>query len=430
MSRIFLSFLGTNDYVECSYSFKRQTARNVRFVQEALVGLFCQDFEPEDRICILLTDKARKKNWENSTGRNGEFTKGLAERIVQTKASVQCVSIPEGHSEKEIWEIFNTLYNNLNSEDRVILDITHGFRFLPMLTMILLNYARFLKKITIEAIYYGAFEVLGPAYKVKDMPVSERLAPIFDLTSFDALQLWSHGAENFVSFGNPDKISSLARESVIQRLKESKGKDIEAKRLQGLAENLTILSRQILTNRGSDIVSGKTASYVRGYLDELVAVNNPGLQPLLDEIKKKIERFQDDTPYNGFVAVQWCLDHNLIQQGLTILQETILTLLLHLLGEDWGNKNLREAISSAFIIVSRNIPEKEWNVTCTKHSELIRKVCALPVFPKAVKAYDALSKCRNDINHAGFTQDHRKAEKFKPELEKQFLVLQGMFTRV
>src|SRR5690606_7835290 len=74
---------------------------------------------------------------------------------------VENIGIPEGHNEEELWEIFKTILDQLEEGDEIILDITHSFRYLPMLTFIIINYARIVKKCSLKAVYYGAFEVLG-----------------------------------------------------------------------------------------------------------------------------------------------------------------------------------------------------------------------------------------------------------------------------
>ncbi|MCK5228737.1 MAG: hypothetical protein KAR13_00630 [Desulfobulbaceae bacterium] len=53
MSKIFVSFLGTNSYMECNYCFGDKKVANVRFVQEAMIRMFCADFGHDDRILIF-----------------------------------------------------------------------------------------------------------------------------------------------------------------------------------------------------------------------------------------------------------------------------------------------------------------------------------------------------------------------------------------
>jgi len=63
--------------------------------------------------------------------------------------------IPDGKDTDEIWEIFDIIYNALEEDDNIYIDITHSFRYLPMLLLVLLNYAKYLKNIKIKQITYG-----------------------------------------------------------------------------------------------------------------------------------------------------------------------------------------------------------------------------------------------------------------------------------
>jgi len=65
MANIYLAFLGTSDYLPCTYFYGQREVPRVRFVQEATVSLFCQDWQPQDRIIILTTRDAHQKNWQD-----------------------------------------------------------------------------------------------------------------------------------------------------------------------------------------------------------------------------------------------------------------------------------------------------------------------------------------------------------------------------
>ena len=69
MRRVYISFLGTNDYVECIYECGG-ISTPTRFVQETTLGMFSKDATTDDHGFIFVTDEARKKNWEdNEIGR-------------------------------------------------------------------------------------------------------------------------------------------------------------------------------------------------------------------------------------------------------------------------------------------------------------------------------------------------------------------------
>ena len=157
------AFLGTADYLPCNYLLNGREINNVRFVQEAIASLLCKDWTEEDRIVIFLTEDACSRNWTDNSqiDPNGKILQreGLKSRLesLNLKAEIHPKDVPNGQSESEIWEIFDIVFNQINSDDEVIFDITHSFRSLPLLVTIILNYARILKKIKkqVADLYYS-----------------------------------------------------------------------------------------------------------------------------------------------------------------------------------------------------------------------------------------------------------------------------------
>ncbi len=103
----------------------------------------------------------------------------------------------------------------MGRDDRVVLDITHSFRYLPMLMVVALHYSRFLKEnVQIERILYGAMEALGAPGEVAQMPVEKRIVPIFDLTVLVSLLDWTIANEQFLQTGNAAMIRDLSGEQL------------------------------------------------------------------------------------------------------------------------------------------------------------------------------------------------------------------------
>ncbi|MEA1932893.1 MAG: TIGR02221 family CRISPR-associated protein [Thermodesulfobacteriota bacterium] len=426
MSKIFVSFLGTNEYMECNYCFGDKKVENVSFVQEAMIRMFCTDFGHDDRILIFLTREAREKNWIDT-----EHHKGLASRLAElpTRARVQDVDIPDGSSEEEIWRIFSVVYEKFAQGDKVVMDITHGFRSLPMLGIILLNYARVISKIEIQGIYYGAFETLGTAFKVKEIPVSKRNAPIFDLTGFDTLMQWSSGAEDFVRFGNPAKISQLLDNAATPRLLQSSGRDKEASHWRNMATQLKELAGQISTDRGAQLTEGKSTGRILEYIDRISSAQEiiPAFQPLLDMIKNKVNGFKENSLENCLTAVGWCIEHNLIQQGLTLLQETVISMVLDKYDLDWHDRDLREIVADCFNAVNRKREEKNWSARLRENPDISRNFISSSLVGSLASDYDSLSQIRNDINHGGFV-GQCKADAFKKHLKQKYQAIRKQLT--
>lgn len=74
-------------------------------------------------------------------------------------ATVQCILIPFAKTTNEQIDILSILANSLPDNDKVVLDVTHSFRHLPMLSLVASRFLKRTKNITVEQIYYGATDM-------------------------------------------------------------------------------------------------------------------------------------------------------------------------------------------------------------------------------------------------------------------------------
>jgi CRISPR-associated Csx2 family protein len=317
MAKVLISFLGTNDYIPCNYYLDKDRSLkidNLRFIQEALLKLLCTGWDSEDRIIVFLTEDAEKKNWIDTVYKTGESKPGLDTVLKSMKLKPRILSprIKEGYSESDIWDIFETVFSQLNDNDELILDITHSFRSIPMLGLVLLNYARVLKNITVKGIYYGAFEKLGPSYFVKEnISISERNAPIVDVTSLMELQDWTTAINSFIKSGDASMITGLTSENVNPVSKATQGKDPVAGRLKSFAKNIERITDYYRYCRGGDIRSFDFDSFNEN-LQLLAEERNifiKPLPPLFSLIKNQFENSSTGDSVNLIHGAQWCLDH-------------------------------------------------------------------------------------------------------------------------
>ncbi len=423
MARVYISFLGTNDYLTCTYFYKDNEMQNLRFVQEATLNFFCSQWTSEDRILIFATGDTYEKNWLNNghkdrnTGKikNCMGLKGCIESL-DLPLLVQRVPIPEGKSEPEIWEIFQIVYDQLKSDDEVIFDITHAFRSIPMLTIVILNYAKIMKNVTLSGIYYGAFEVLGSYHEAEKLPLEKRRAPILDLTPFDQLMEWSIAIDRFMGSGDAGLVSRLANRSVKMTLSATKGQDKAAIAVREIANNLSDFSKTMATCRGRDIsdIAGKLKANLNRF--ETIEIVRP-FKPVLDRIKVQFDKFQSSPVLDGIQAAKWCLEHNLIQQGYTILQETLISCFVLEIGQNEENKKCREIASQAATIYHYNLDKTKWKKAAADNEKITQKFLSFyQNQQKLVNLFRNLSSDRNDLNHAGHNDAPMKPHKFSEKL--------------
>lgn len=425
MAKKFLSFLGTGEYSECIYKCPNGSSVKTRFIQSALVEDLCREWTEEDEVIIFLTNASRNKNWEDSERlvevsreeispeetiirRSKKYFTGLRKELesLNNKFKIIDKTIPEGKNVNEIWEIFNVMMESINEGDEVIFDITHSFRSIPMLALVVLNYAKVIKNINILGIYYGAFEA-----KDKD-----GVAPVFDLKEFDRLLEWSYAINSFVKFGDSRQILNFVE-------REKKYDEKYRGDVGKFAERLNDFTSTILTCRGM-ILDDRRKSVKRAYKEMKEQLNKireentlPQLKELLKLIKKGTEKFEYDDSLNiGLAFIDWCIKNNLVQQGYTALDETIKTymcIINNLDEKDFYNRE--KVVGKACVLFAKK--EEEWEVNDNSLREKIKEVISKT--PKELlDLSQTIRDYRNDINHFGYREDAKNHDALSRKLRE------------
>jgi len=196
----FLAFLGTSFYEFARYDKAGEITGASRFVQVPLCEAAQRVSNNEGldfRATILLTDEARRLNWDDVEGGRApkegdppQEYRGLRAELAALDISPNPVSIPNGNSDSQHWEIFGSLVDCVDAGDLLYIDVTHGFRSLPVLLTKALDYLRQVKGVSVEAIHYGVYER------------GARPQPIVDLSGFVVLGEWARAVSAFKRSGN------------------------------------------------------------------------------------------------------------------------------------------------------------------------------------------------------------------------------------
>ena len=335
MSRkVFISFLGTNNYVECKYNINGENSTPVRFIQEALIEQLCQDWTAEDRIFIFCTSKettgengSKEINWlDNGQARVSDESEkiGLKRRLqdlqsrLGLQAPIEQFDIDAGFSEDEIWNIFNTVYGKLLPNDEIHFDVTHAFRSIPLFSIVLFNYSKFMLGTQLKTIYYGAFEKLGPAFKVKELPVEQRIAPVIDLTNIARLQEYNQIASGLKDFGK------------VKPLKDAIVTDDNALpdyTIANLRKSISELDEYIATINLKEIKKG---AFITNFRNNLKNVNKrkqiiKPIRNMLDELYRETEDFVSQNDYRNIeAAINWTIKHDMLMQVYPLAAEYII----------------------------------------------------------------------------------------------------------
>ncbi|ANG62216.1 CRISPR-associated protein [Marinobacterium aestuarii] len=98
----------------------------------------------------------------------------LLEERLDTEVRLQI--IPYGHDLAEQVRLVELMANHVQSQDKVHLDVTHGFRNLPMVALLAAMYLREIRQARIEGIWYAAYDPGKPSTTVNNIEGLLRVA--------------------------------------------------------------------------------------------------------------------------------------------------------------------------------------------------------------------------------------------------------------
>ncbi len=406
-----MSVLGTGMYSVCTYKGKNASTET-RFIQEAsLNDVGADTWSENDRVFIMLTSFAKKTNWDKDITEREKSDKtkvpysGLELHLEKMKLAcpVIPVDIPDGKDEAEMWDIFNRIFEILEPEDELYLDLTHAFRYLPMLLLILGNYAKFLKNVKVAYMSYGNYE----ARSRNEDDHSKDVAPIVDLLPLATLQDWTTAASSFKETGRVDVLNQT-----INKIATGLPDKNHRRHLSNLRNSLKVFQQQIETCRGGKIKEKKAAEDICKFVDIVRQDNSlpAPTSPILQSIKTAVQPFDSDSIKNIPAALQWCKRFGLVQQGYTLCQEGIVTLVCEKLSEFnpfTGKSSIRDYRDYWSAVLGLNdikVPdESKWTGLLAAHIELTRSILALDWVKRLRVKYGQLTANRNTVNHGGFT---------------------------
>ena len=451
--KVFISFLGFTNYKECRYYKDDFCSESVRYIQEATLDYLLgkEEWSNNDVAYILLTDGAKTNNWLD----NGHKVYGTNEPIIQEGLQTRLTEkhypfqiktveqLPVGKNESELFEIFKRVYDVLEPGDKLYFDITHGFRSLPMLALVLVNYSKFLKGIEVKSITYGNFEVKEEIIDKEGGKYFK--APIIDLLPLSGIQDWTFAAADYLKNGNADRFMILSRDYRISLFKGLKSGDHkEAINISSLTTSLNAVTDDFQTCRGHEILSCENISSLKDYLNRLDKTVIEPLNPVIKKIEeafapfKKPDKKGEANYTNGLEAARWCIDNNLYQQAATILQETVVSFFCHKYNLDIDKESQRKLVNGAFAKVKKINSSK----TKADEMELIKsEIQKCPITKNFIvddvlsnrevyEAFNLLTDERNDINHSGMRPQPHSAETIRKNIKKAFDVLYCHFVEL
>ena len=439
--RVFISFLGTNNYVLCRYDIGE--AAPVRFVQEALIEHFCKEWTEDDRILIFCTSKektgengSKEINWfDNGQPRVTDESEriGLQHRLqdlkarIGLKAQIEEHDIKAGFSEEEIWDIFDTVYDKLKPDDQIYFDVTHAFRSIPLFSIVLFNYSKFMMDTRLISIMYGAFEKLGPAYKVKELPIEQRVAPVIDLTNIARLQEYNQIASSLKDFGK------------VKLLKDAIAADQESisdQTIRNLADSISELDEYIATIDLKELKSGKFIRKFRSCYKNAKKKKKlvKPISNILDELNKETEDFVEESSYRNIeAAINWTIKHEMLMQAYPLAEEYVILRVSSMFNDikppQLTAKKFREFVSGILGIPESDFLQKNWKYDLSAFPELADELSEDFLIKELRPLYDRIRQSRNSLAHGNGVIKFADLKKGVPDIVECIKYLNAEYER-
>lgn len=296
--RKIITFLGKYPK-QTTYLFNGQTYQGQVFA-EAL-----RQFVAFDQMLVFTTDEACATTWP--------VLKALGDDRIQH------IPIPIGKDEAQLWELFITLTQQVEQKDTLIFDITHGLRSIPFLVFLAAAYLKEARDVTIEAIYYGAYE-LGDEKNAKP-------APVIDLSGFVALLDWLTATNQFIYTGDARYLAHLLTKEGAARRSNA---------LKKAGEQLRSLSLAMMLCRPLEVMeeAGKLEGALKMAESDLAQWAQPfGLLADRLQVEYAARALPQPTAPENVAAslrqqlalIRWYLGNNQIIQAMSLAREWIIS---------------------------------------------------------------------------------------------------------
>lgn len=421
--KVFISVLGTGYYGECVYARDGFTSSSTRFIQHATLEMLTQkgNWTADAHAYVLLTKEARETNWHipggmrtNMRTKTDEPYAGLESVIegMNLPFEVSGIDIPMGKNEEEIWQIFDIVYGVLQEDDEVYFDLTHGFRYLPMLVLVLANYAKFLKQVKICSITYGNFETRN----------KDGIAPIIDITAFSTLQDWTAASADYLQHGDSTLIGICGTQQLTPILKETCGKDEAAQNMKKLITSLNTFTDDMRFCRGMALIGGKPAAEVSCCIDKVGDQYLKPFRPLLAKVRDTVAGMGANHAANMIEASAKCYRYGNLQAAITLLKEGIISVFCEHHDFQFDDGLKRKIVEQAFHKKLFWVMGKPRDYKPLKEKEDERLVAVVEQDPlltdNIVKTFSNLENFRNDVNHAGMRKQPLNVKNIESNLQK------------
>ena len=392
MSRVFVSFLGKGSWDRDKHEFAYKPTTYVwsggedetPYVQLAELRLL----GPFDKVVILGTDESRRAQWD------GEGH--LAELLRGEGIDARFEEISAGMSPGDHWSSFETLLDVVRPGDSLTIDMTHGFRAVPIVFSTALSFLRLARDVTVEHVLYGAFQH------------GQDKTPIVDMAAFYVIDEWADGVSRLVQQADASKLTQMAQADSLVTMPT-----LGAPELAESLERLTAAVRNVEVNEVSGI-----AREVLGMVERTLGEAPPtGERVLLELVRHKFADLATAEPLSGrydadyfgvqLSLVQLLIEHGLYMQAYTAMRELVGSMGLMRRSDKWSNNKGRKKRRYASLFIAMVEHERaKWDFPAGEESMVdallpwYEELAAEGVVHELFELGKDMSQIRNGFAHA------------------------------
>lgn len=391
MRNVYLSFLGLGVYQPTVYKLGEHTSSETKFVQVAEIELLgAKNF---DTVLIAATPESFEKHAATIT-----------DQLESIGATVNFIDISNEMTPETQWKWFEHILSHIQHEDRLTVDMTHGFRAIPILFSSAINFLQKSRNISLQAVYYGVFEQ-------KD---EKGRAPIVDMKGFYLINEWADAVSRLVEEADARKMAEVARKTT-----DFQAGELNDQKIIAALDDLTNTVRNVDVNN----VAQKANTAIRLIQRKKEGASETG-QLLLNLVFDKFvslctetgafSRYDREYFKLQIEIIRLLLEHKLFMQAYTVMREFIASLVMVFFERRELTKEDRNNLRGQFADVFFNMFQfSKWNFS-EKDSQKVQEI--MP-FYEELKAngieneirglFGKLAAYRNGFDHAWI--GHKKA---------------------
>lgn len=308
MRKVYLSFLGlgsydkatdSNFYLRTVYELNGRHSAETEFVQAAEMELLGAD--QFDLVLIVATQKSHDAHYQSK----------LEPQLREKGADPRVLIIEEEMEPRHQWQWFEQILCHIEYGDQLTVDLTHGYRSVPIIFSTAINFLQKARNIGIEAVYYGAFDR------------NRELAPIIDMKDFYLINEWADAVSRLVDDADARKMAEVA-----ERSPEFQVGELNDPEVIRIFEDLTDTIRNVDVNN----VAKKANAAIRHIREKEKSASEIG-KLLLKLVIDKFVILTTDLPPSGkydrdyfrvqIEIIRLLLEHKLYMQAYTVMREFI-----------------------------------------------------------------------------------------------------------